>query len=106
MARYIDAEKLKEKLRNTTRWIVRKDNAHNEGFTYDQVFFAIDEQPTADVVERKTGEWKCICSTDYWQYTYEHYRCSECGIPAECAFMYCPNCGTRMEGNDANKSTD
>lgn len=43
--RLIDADALKEKLRKLPRWIVRKDNSHNEGFTYDQVFFAIDAQP-------------------------------------------------------------
>ena len=50
--RLIDADALKEKLRKLPRWIVRKDNSHNEGFTYDQVFFAIDAQP-----EQKTGRW-------------------------------------------------
>ena len=50
--RLIDADALKEKLRKLQRWIVRKDNSHNEGFTYDQVFFAIDAQP-----EQKTGRW-------------------------------------------------
>ena len=29
------------------------------------------------------GEWICICSTQSWQYTYEHYKCSLCGTKEE-----------------------
>ena len=87
MPRYIDADALindfdQTFLGNNARGVIRA---------------TIEYAPTADVVERKTGRWKCICGTDYWQYTYEHYRCSECGIPAEGAFRFCPNCGAQMD---------
>lgn len=52
---------------------------------------------TADVVEQKKGKWKEICSTQDWQFTYEHYRCTNCGLPSECAFRFCPNCGAQMD---------
>ena len=33
-----------------------------------------------------------------------HYRCSECGWPHTTPYKYCPDCGARMEGNDAAKA--
>lgn len=93
MPRYIDAERLDE--------IVEDLNEnHNTGITryeYKRISAVLWEFPTADVVERKKGKWQEICSAQYWQYTYEHYRCTNCGLPADCAFRYCPNCGAEME---------
>lgn len=60
-----------------------------------RIFDIIDEQPTIE--ERKTGKW-IICDDGY-------VRCSECNTKApwltdEMSWMsdYCPNCGTKMEG--------
>ena len=48
--------------------------------------------PSADVVERKRGEW-----------VYEFGKgahCSICGKGCVWNFNYCPNCGADMRGND------
>lgn len=49
---------------------------------------AVEAVPTADVVERKRGEWiiqdGAVC-------------CSECGEP-NMEWNFCPNCGADMRG--------
>ena len=58
----------------------------------------IENQPTADVVKVKHGEWLSNAQTD-------EYVCSECsGIaPVDCEkedfyeSNYCPNCGAKMD---------
>ena len=54
MTRLIDADALHDALRKEQRWIVRKDGYVNEGYSYDQVHFAIDKQPT---VEAEPVQW-------------------------------------------------
>lgn len=51
--RLIDADALHNSLRNKQKWVVRSfyGKKYNEGYTYDQVHFAIDDAPTADAVE-------------------------------------------------------
>lgn len=53
--------------------------------------------------ERKTGKWiKVGEEQGAFNITYTIHKCSECGwthslcIPSN----YCPNCGTRMEGDE------
>lgn len=58
MARLIDADALHEALNTKQKWVVRCGDKHNEGYTYDQVHFAIDEAPTIDAVSVVHGEWK------------------------------------------------
>ena len=48
--RLIDADALHEALKNKQKWVVRRGDKHNEGYTYDQVHFAIDEAPTIEAV--------------------------------------------------------
>lgn len=54
----------------------------------------LQKMPTLDVVEVKHGEWvhgECVS------------HCSECGVETypENITPYCPNCGARMDGGDA-----
>ena len=51
--RLIDADALHEALNTKQKWVVRCGDKHNEGYTYDQVHFAIEEAPTIDAV----SEW-------------------------------------------------
>ena len=55
---------------------------------------AIDDTPTADVVEVKHGEW----IYDHWC----EFKCSICGHWSQTEprgkEKYCPNCGARMDG--------
>ena len=48
--RLIDADALHEALKTKQKWVVRCGDKHNEGYTYDQVHFAIDDAPTIDAV--------------------------------------------------------
>lgn len=50
MSRYIDADALHDALKAKQKWVVRCGDKHNEGYTYDQVHFAIDEAPSIDIV--------------------------------------------------------
>ena len=49
---------------------------------------------------QKTGHWETICPITSWQFTRDHYKCSECGTHWEYTFNYCPNCGAKMEGEN------
>ena len=91
MARYIDADKMREE------WL---ENGENE-YVYDtnSVLDSIDAQPTADVVEVKHSRWENISGFDV---------CNICGTsPAYCEPKpnnpkgyppYCHNCGAKMDG--------
>ena len=61
MIRWIDADALHEALKTKQKWVVRCDDKHNEGYTYDQVHFAIDDAPSIDII--RCGECK------YWKST-------------------------------------
>ena len=95
--RLIDADALHNSLRNKQKWVVRSFYGEkiNEGYTYDQVHFAIDDAPTVDAVERKKGKWV-------------DGQCSECGcdVPAyiidwkwqkDMDAKFCPMCGAKMK---------
>ena len=99
MARYIDAGAL----------IKRIQDEHKFGSL--MLSNMITEQPTADVVERKRGEWIKIdkydkesnvqCSVCLEEFDYIDgvcYLCHGYELP-----LFCPNCGADMRGdnNDA-----
>lgn len=88
MARYIDADRLKEKK--------YYDEKRHE---YCVSIAEVDWQPTADVQEVKHGKW-----------VYEDYECSCCGeslssiMDSDSYFSigfngcdYCPYCGAKMD---------
>lgn len=83
MARYIDADKMREE------WL---ENGENE-FIYDtnSVLDSIDSQPTADVAPVKHGEW-----LDNHNGT---YTCSVCGGKAS-KMIWCGRCGAKMKGGE------
>lgn len=51
---------------------------------------AVECTPSADVVERKKGEWEFIGGYGY------QYRCTSCLMCAEHKTKYCQNCGAEM----------
>ena len=53
MSRYIDADALHDALKAKQKWVVRCGDKHNEGYTYDQVHFTIDDAPSIDIVRCK-----------------------------------------------------
>lgn len=84
MSRYIDADTLSEN-------IIRRVN--NSLIRY-WLLSMVSDQPSADVVEVKRGEWKVDETHDYEPY------CSLYGhepIAGE-KYNYCPDCGADMRG--------
>lgn len=91
--RMIDADALHKALFAKQKWVVRYGDKHNEGYTSDQVHFAIDDAPTVDPV--KHGHW-IAHGKAFMGATIE--ACSECG-ELLCGYnkAYCPNCGAKMD---------
>ena len=79
MARYIDKEAFKRKL------------IDEKNFFPAMVARALEEMPTADVVEVKHGEWK-------WDERFSDYTCSLCHNWDLTTPNYCSNCGAKMDG--------
>ena len=48
-------------------------------------------------MEENEAEWICICSTQSWQFVWEHYKCSKCGSKQEYKSRFCPDCGAKMK---------
>ena len=97
MERYIDASKIK------LTGLTFEDINNEVYFSLSDVRKAIEQTPTADVVEVRHGEWGA--SDKY--FSYYQYKCSNCGCDdytqtgrnGQCKLMrYCPNCGAKMDG--------
>lgn len=80
------------------REALKRDLIDNRGFYPSIVKSAIENAPTADVVEVVHGFWAtlrsgcdCVCSMcgRYWIDVADKYD-----------FNYCPNCGAKMDGRD------
>lgn len=71
---------------------------------------AINGIPAADVAPVVHGQWIGIDSS-FWKPTHSSdipvfrktYRCSECGRRTAIAENYCPNCGAKMEKEEADE---
>lgn len=68
----------------------------------DYALCDIAEQPTADVVEVRHGEWE----EERWCDNFQHI-CSLCHKtvrvhPQSVAYKYCPYCGAKMDGKGDN----
>lgn len=83
MSRYIEADAYRAK------WADIFDSAYGDSCC-EMFKKSIDEQPTADVVEVKHGEW--IVQDG-------EVVCSECFEP-NLETYYCPNCGADMIGGN------
>lgn len=75
-----------------------------EFFPLDEAIAVINEQPAADVVEVRHGEWQVEV---YGQRkNYRDVICPICCVNYAChtgmlqlqRFSYCPNCGAKMDG--------
>lgn len=103
MARYIDADNLINELSAACMPIYEKGIT---GILGDNSSIAdiINEQPTADVQEVKHGDWLKPGNDPIDN---KQWICSECKGLTEtayycghCYYNYCPNCGTRMDGDN------
>ena len=93
MARYIDADKLIDKIFP----IGLIDNG-NYSVNAKAVKVAIDSMPTADVVEVKHGEWKKVSEK------HPRYACTSCNhLYNNKEYKYCPQCGAKMDGERKEK---
>ena len=64
--RLIDADALHDALMAKQLWVVRCGDKHNEGYTYDQVHFAIDDAPSIDLVRcKECKHWRYNCEGDF-----------------------------------------
>ena len=84
--RYIDANKIK------LTGLTFSDVNNEVYFSLTDIRKAIEQTPTADVVEVRHGEWKplmTICNRG---------ECSECYEIGAVRWKYCPNCGAKMYG--------
>nr|WP_277098314.1 hypothetical protein [Dialister invisus] len=96
MAKYIDADALKECLKST--W----DYDDAERIVTES---EIDNLPAADVAEVVHGQWILEREPDGKPYC---FHCSVCDndfhyIGIFTAYDYCPNCGAKMDGMDGEK---
>lgn len=99
MARYIDAEKAD---------VESISCFYGSECRIEDVQEWLDEQPTADVVEVKHGEWikKPFISGLLKRAVKNEFvfTCSVCGFDSICVSDYCRNCGAdmreRRDGND------
>ena len=81
MPRYIDANKIK------LTGLTFEDVNNEIYFSLSDIRKAIEQIPTADVVEVRRGEWML------------DGRCSEClENPLTTHNTYCPHCGAKMDG--------
>ena len=93
MSRYIDANKLIERLMHSPLFLLAPKNSK------DGIIDLIVHQPTADVVEVRHGEWETPTTIKGREFNVPH--CSVCdGIPCgvDENTKYCPNCGAKMDG--------
>ena len=95
MARYIDADKLKERLEIIS---VVADDLYGMGINrgIDRAETEIDMLPTADVVEVKHGYWEIVKGSN----GKEKMVCTNCRHQQDLhsTFTYCPNCGALIDG--------
>ena len=102
MAEYIEREALTAELAKGT---IITDDIYGMGIMAG-IDFALKTArsiPTADVVERKRGEWEWYDRTLSQWYIERGYRCSACGFEQEDETNFCPNCGAKMDG-EADKN--
>lgn len=98
MSRYIDADKLKEKLDS---FVSMNETYTDYNCGYDDCLTAVQDTlsdiPTVDVVERKHGYWVYNRGQAFGE---PCYFCSLCidGGSNNGRDNYCPNCGAKMDG--------
>ena len=117
MARYIDADKLCDSLRESYNLLfdIYKKSKDNDAATlceaqlntFMECIIRANTQPTADVVEVKYGEWFTLddCANEGVYCSVCHKKVyKKCYAKQKVKSNYCPNCGAKMDGKDINVS--
>lgn len=114
MARYIDADKLIEHIKDLPTWWEDEGGVYGHSMKYPEGLFhcedvinSIENAPTADVVEVKHGHWvakeNVRISKRGRLIHYDRYKCSECGVwNGRHKPKHCPDCGAKMDGKNDN----
>ena len=109
MARYIDADSLIEEMqravkfkREQSKWETDQEKVKTQLHERRNILFELATAPTADVRENVHAHWEEVDK-------YGNRKCSNCksiehvptlmGEPI--VWDFCPNCGARMEKEDA-----
>ena len=95
MKKYIDADRLKQTISANVYPVQDAFNSRDYGmFWTGGIEKAIDEQPTADVLEVKHGRWEDV---EHAPNGLLYATCSVCGKRQTVeAVNYCGNCGADM----------
>lgn len=102
MSRYIDAEQaigylLEHKRRGLEQNIVLRADE-------DSIIKFINTKcPTSDVAEVKHGFWE---HGDYYDMGDVCSQCQYDSCQQPCHYRYCPNCGSKMDGNKNDRQRD
>ena len=99
MARYIDANKIKERLEIIS---AVGDSWYEMGINrgLERAKIEIDMLPTADVEEVKRGEWEEQRTIFMDNEITLGFRCTACDLTSSAQSLYCPNCGADMRGDE------
>lgn len=96
MARYIDADALKDRV--DRMW----DSRQLTNTKHKTIIELLDGEPTADVRENVRGKWLWGLAENGWA----NHVCSNCGwtkntdVHVMLGYDYCPNCGAEMSGGE------
>ena len=108
MARYINADEMRDKIEEITWYHITERGTLMEGanstenfplYKADDVYKAIIEVPAADVVKVRHGTWNSVDADVV-------FACSKCGAEISTSWEYygvwnyCPNCGANMDGGE------
>ena len=101
MARYINVDAIESK--KFISWTcpeffdegAREQQAYQIGWN-NAIEAVMENEPTADVVERKKGEW-IFNPTDAIEMMFTKPKCSECGFESADGGNFCSNCGAEMQ---------
>ena len=104
MARYIDADKLGQRLAGYEQ-IFDENRDFSARNTILQIMHELNYTPAADVEEVKHGEWldheEMFYDGEFHsEYPMKGHKCSECGRVMWSKEPYC-NCGAKMDGGKA-----
>lgn len=110
MARLIDADALKENLRESydslrkiydgLRYNSERAICGGQLTTFLEDIMRIMEAPTIEAEPVKHGRWGQLADNEGWAYCSECHCCWEWEIIESCNINYCPNCGAKMDLED------
>ena len=103
--RLIDANTLVAEIKET---VCKNCNSHNGircgSCWVDDTIGFLQESPTVDAVEVVHGRWVRRI-VDHEKPGYWKEECSICGFDGDAyAFLYCPSCGAKMDGDGNGNS--